>query len=149
MTTAFTAGYHTVQTKSRLSVLGMGKVKKVQPLSEQAAIELGVELINDIVLIVCGLAIYLFIESRPSKPKEDDSIKPEDIEKLKNTLLVQKLELERQAAKISRLERIIVITAGTSRFSSQTLMDGAAKDTEIDRKCTITKDEIIIEDTVK
>lgn len=128
----------------------MGKVKKVQPLSEQAAIDLGVEIINDLVLIVCGLAIYLFIESRPSKSKDrDDTCKPEDIEKLKQVLLMQKLELERQSAKISRLERIIVVTAGTSKLPPQILMDSTKQDTEINRKCTITEDEIIIEDTVK
>lgn len=128
----------------------MGKVKKVQPLTEQAAIDLGVEIINDLVLIGCGLAIYLFIESRPSKSKDrDDMCKPEDIEKLKQVLLMQKLELERQSAKISRLERIIVVTAGTSKLSPQILMDSTKQDTEISRKCTITEDEIIIEDIVK
>lgn len=128
----------------------MGKVKKVQPLTEQAAIDLGVEIINDLVLIMCGLAIYLFIESRPSKSKDrDDMCKPEDIKKLKQVLLMQKLELERQSAKISRLERIIVVTAGTSKLSPQILMDSTKQDTEISRKCTITEDEIIIEDIVK
>ena len=127
----------------------MGKVKKVQPLSEQAAIDLGVEIINDLVLIVCGLAIYLLIESRPLKSKEkDNDVNPEDIEKLKNMVLQQKLELGRQASKISRLERIIVINAGTSKFSSQTLLE-SSPDTEIDRKFTVTKKEIIIQDTVK
>lgn len=129
----------------------MGKVKKVQPLSEQAAIDLGIELINDLVLIFCGLAIYILIESAPygkSKEKEE-VVKPEEIAKLKQTVLMQKLELERQAAKISRLERIIVVTSGTSKFSSQMLLDTATKDTDIERKCIVTDKEIIIEDTVK
>ncbi|XP_045174066.1 putative OPA3-like protein CG13603 [Mercenaria mercenaria] len=100
--------YHTIQTKSRLDILGMGKVKKVTPLSEQAAIDLGVEILGDTVVIVCALAIYILIEARSSKHKEhEEELKEEEMRSLKELVVFQSIELETQGAKLREFERIL------------------------------------------
>lgn len=102
------AGYHVIQTKSQLSVLGMGKVKNVKPLSEKAAIDLGANIVGDIVMILCALGIYyLFEKSGPSSTSKEEELRAEEIQILKETVVHQSVELERQADKLKVFERIL------------------------------------------
>lgn len=100
--------YHTIQTKSRLSILGMGKVKNVTPLSEQAAIDLGVEILGDMVVIGCALGIYIFIEARQSKHKEhEEELKLEEMRSLKELVVYQSTQIESMDIKIREMEQIL------------------------------------------
>lgn len=101
-------GYHTIQTKSRLSILGMGKVKNVTPLSEQAAIDLGVEILGDAVVIACALGIYMLVETRQSKHKEhEEELKFEEMRSLKELVVYQSTQIESLDVKVKELEQIL------------------------------------------
>lgn len=101
-------GYHTIQTKSRLSILGMGKVKNVTPLSEQAAIDLGVEILGDAVVIACALGIYMLVETRQSRHKEhEEELKFEEMRSLKELVVYQSTQIESLDVKVKELEQIL------------------------------------------
>ncbi|KAL4237384.1 Optic atrophy 3 protein [Mactra antiquata] len=101
--------YHVIQTKARLNVLGMGKVKEVKPLSEKAAIDLGVNIVGDIVMVLCALGIYYGFENRPgSKHKErEEEERVEEMRVLKEAVMYQSDKLDQQAERIKELERVL------------------------------------------
>lgn len=86
----------------------MGKVKNVTPLSEQAAIDLGVEILGDMVVIGCALGIYIFIEARQSKHKEhEEELKLEEMRSLKELVVYQSTQIESMDIKIREMEQIL------------------------------------------
>ena len=97
-----------MQTRSKINLMGMGRLKAVKPLSEEAAIELGTEIIGDLVIIFCALGIYVFFEARSSRSKEaEEELKEEEIKELKKTIDDQGAQLIKQSVKIRELEQFI------------------------------------------
>ena len=96
--------------RSQLSFLGLGKTKNVQPLTPEAALELGTEMVGDLVIILCGLGIYLVVDSRgSSKGKDSDAVNriEEEIKSLRETVSKQTVQLEEQALKIEEVESLL------------------------------------------
>ena len=86
--------------------LGLGKTDKVTPLSEQAAIDLGAEIINDLVIVVCALSIYLFVESIPSKSHQaEEERRRAESEVLRRVVYQQSQEIEDLTHRLEKLER--------------------------------------------
>ena len=87
----------------------MGKTKQVQPLTPEAALELGTDMVGDFVIIVCGLGIYLLVDSRGSKNKDTDSVKriEEELKTLRETVKEQTMKLEEQAVKIEEVDELL------------------------------------------
>ena len=107
----------------------MSEIKEVKPLSEQVAIDLGVELLGDVVVITCTIAISIFIENRLSRHKEqEEKLKYEEMKSLKQLVVFQTIELEKQAAKLRELESIF---DGSTMYSetSERVMDEFAQKT--------------------
>ena len=104
--------YHSVQTKARLDVLGMGKIKKkqVKPITDEQALDLGLDILGDTVIIGCALVIYLVFESRPSGskgPDKADVMQNQEIKNLKVTVQEQELTMAHLSAELRELERLI------------------------------------------
>ena len=93
--------------RSELKILGFGKTKKVQEMTEEAALELGTEMVGDIVIILSGLAIYMLVDAR-SKSKESsmDRVLVE-LNTLKETVKEQNDRLYDQAIKIDEIETLL------------------------------------------
>ena len=93
--------------RSELKILGFGKTKKVQEMTEEAALELGTEMVGDIVIILSGLAIYMLVDAR-SKSKESsmDRVLVE-LNTLKETVKEQNDRLYDQAIKIDKIETLL------------------------------------------
>ncbi|XP_052769364.1 optic atrophy 3 protein homolog [Mya arenaria] len=129
--------YHGVSVRSSLANLGFGKVKDVQPLSEQAAIELGAEMINDLVVICCALSIYLFIESIPNPSQRAEAErKKEEMDVLKKAVYQQSVELEEQAVRLKELEKLLTSKTMYSSTTSKVIKD--LKEIEIKSLSDIT-----------
>ena len=95
--------------KSQLNILGMGKTKNVKPLTPEAALELGTEIVGDLVIILCGLTIYILVDSRGAfKSKDTTADKTaKEISSLKQTVTDLNIRLEEQAEKLQTIESLL------------------------------------------
>ena len=112
----------------------MGKVKKVKPLSEQDALNLGTEILGDLVIVVCFLGIYVFVEARSSKQKEEaEEEKEREMKELKDLVSEQGVVLEIQAARLREMERLLHSKTMYSKTSERVMNEYTHK-TDRDKK---------------
>ena len=96
--------------KSQLNILGMGKPKNVKPLTPEAALELGTEIVGDLVIILCGLAIYIVVDSRGAFKSKDTTAADktsEEIDSLKQSVIDLNIRLEEQTEKLQNIESLL------------------------------------------
>ena len=88
----------------------MGKPKNVKPLTPEAALELGTEMVGDLVIILCGLAIYIVVDSRGAFKSKDTSAADktaEEIDSLKQSVIDLNIKLEEQTEKLKNIESLL------------------------------------------
>ncbi|KAH3857347.1 hypothetical protein DPMN_099954 [Dreissena polymorpha] len=111
--------FQSIQVKASMWKHGWGtKTTAVKPLSEQAAIDLTTEIINDVVIVVCGLAVYMLFQH-----KSDDGPKEEELDTLKKLVYNQTIELERLSKKVEILDEKLSRSTMFSKTASRVVED--------------------------
>ncbi|XP_068683415.1 optic atrophy 3 protein homolog [Montipora foliosa] len=101
-------GYHWLETKVKMQLMGLSGPEKVQPLSEQKAVDVGAELLGE--SLVFGIAtVMLFFEYRRGQKKEE---KKEDLQNqklidLQNQVKELELTIETNSAQVRELTRLV------------------------------------------
>ena len=104
------AGYHKMKTTLNLRYLNIGKVKKIEPLSEESALTLGVEVLGESVIYFCGIILYFtFDYSTKSKDYTEEKFDKifDELKEMKETIEDQTIKIEQQDAKIRHLDRLL------------------------------------------
>lgn len=102
-------GHHKISVNSQLSILGLGKPKEVKPLTPEAAMELGTEIVGDLVIILCGLGIYILFESRGAFKSKDTTLDKtiEEVNLLKERVKELNSKLDEQTDKLQNIESML------------------------------------------
>ena len=101
--------FHTTDIKIRMRILGLGKVRKVPELiPEQRAIDIGVQIFNELVFFCLFAGVLLFEYYRQSEKEEVKQAKIE-VEKIELKKYIHSLELksEEQFVQVLEMSRII------------------------------------------
>ena len=101
-------GYHWLETNVKMRIMGLSGPDKVQPLSEQVAVDVGAELLGE--TLVFGVAAGLmYLEYNRGKRKEE--IKEQEQNEKLSELQCQVRELEllvdTNAAQVRELTRLV------------------------------------------
>ena len=104
----FLAGYHWLETNVKMRVMGLSGPDKVQPLSEQAAVDVGAELLGE--TLVFGVAATLmYLEYNRGKKKEEMKEQEQNNKLSELQSQVKELELlvDTHAAQVRELTRLV------------------------------------------
>ena len=98
--------YHKFDTTIKLRILGMGRVKDVKPMSEEAAIELSSDMLGELIIFSVGAGcIYLEYRRQMKKDQDKEDYQNNRIIELESAVGDLGLELEQQKAQIAELRR--------------------------------------------
>lgn len=97
-----------MEIKTKMWALNLGKPTSVPQLNETMAIELGANLLGEVIIftIGAGLLIFEYIRQSNKEAKKDELILQEKLE-LNNTISDLALRLERQDAQIREMNRVV------------------------------------------
>lgn len=101
-------GYHWLETNVKMRIMGLSGPDKVQPLSEQAAIDVGAELLGE--TLVFGVAATLmYLEYSRGKKKEEMKEQEQNQKLFELQRQVKELELlvDTNAAQVRELTRLV------------------------------------------
>ncbi|XP_054758867.2 putative OPA3-like protein CG13603 [Lytechinus pictus] len=108
--------YHWLDVNLRMRILGLGKATEVKPLSNEAAVELGAEIISESFLFSVATGTIAFEYWRSSKKEEKhESQQSLDIKKLQSQVQELGLLIEEQDAKLREFNRLLVEYAPSSK----------------------------------
>ena len=102
------AGYHWLETNVKMRLMGLSGPDKVQPLSEQAAVDVGAELLGE--TLVFGVAVTLmYLEYNRGKKKEEMKEQEQNDKLLELQTQLKELELlvDTNAAQVRELTRLV------------------------------------------
>ena len=100
--------YHKFDTTIKLRILGMGRVKDVKPMSEEAAIELSSDMLGELIIFSVGAGcIYLEYRRQMKRDQNKENYQNSRIQELESTVGDLGLELEMQKAQIAELRRAL------------------------------------------
>ncbi|KAJ6626580.1 putative OPA3-like protein [Pseudolycoriella hygida] len=100
--------YNWVEVKTKMWALNLGKPTNVPQLNEAMAIELGANLLGEVIIFTIGAGLLIFEYVRQSKKeaKKEELILIEKKELL-NTINDLALQLERQDAQLREINRVV------------------------------------------
>jgi len=100
--------YNWVEVKTKMWALNLGKPTTVPQLNEAMAIELGANLLGEVIIftIGAGLLIFEYVRQSNKEAKKEESILLEKKE-LINTINDLALQLERQDAQLREINRVV------------------------------------------
>lgn len=101
-------GYHWLETKVKMRLMGLSGPDKVQPLSEQKAVDVGSELLGE--SLIFGIAtVMLVFEYRRGQRKEEtkEDLQNQKIIDLQNQVKELELTLETNSAQVRELTRLV------------------------------------------
>lgn len=104
----FLSGYHWLETKVKMRLMGLSGPDKVQPLSEQKAVDVGAELLGE--SLIFGIAtVMLVFEYRRGQRKEEtkEDLQNQKIIDLQNQVKELELTLETNSAQVRELTRLV------------------------------------------
>lgn len=108
--------YHWLDVNLRMRILGLGKATEVKPLSSEAAVELGAEIISESFLFSIATATIAFEYWRSSKKDDQhESQQSLDIKGLQSQVQELGLLIEEQDAKLREFNRLLVEYAPSSK----------------------------------
>ncbi len=91
-----------------MRMLGLGKVKEVKPLEPELAVELGAEMLGEIVLFTFGsFIIYLEYRRQANKDQGKEDFQNNRLVELEQTILDLGLQMDEQRTRISELSRLL------------------------------------------
>lgn len=89
-------------------VMNLGKPGKVPQLNEAMAIELGANLLGEVVIFSIGAVLLIFEYTRSAnKEARKEEMSKQEKDELKQTLCDLQLQVERQDAQMREMNRII------------------------------------------
>ncbi|KAJ8044746.1 Optic atrophy 3 protein-like [Holothuria leucospilota] len=101
--------YHWLDVNLKMRILGLGKATEVAPLSHEAAVELGAEMIGETFIFTVAVGCLAFEYWRQARKEEKHENKQtEAIERLENRVNELGLILEQQDAKLREMNRFIL-----------------------------------------
>ncbi|KAG4078572.1 hypothetical protein HA402_002686 [Bradysia odoriphaga] len=100
--------YNWVEVKTKMWALNLGKPTNVPQLNEAMAIELGANLLGEVIIftIGAGLLIFEYVRQSNKEAKKEEIILMEKKE-LVNTINDLALQLERQDAQLREINRVV------------------------------------------
>ncbi|KAM7425234.1 Optic atrophy 3 protein [Porites harrisoni] len=101
-------GYHWFETRVRMKLMGLSGPDKVQPLSEQVAVDVGAELLGE--SLIFGIAtLTLYFEYRRGQNKEAKKEEEQNrkLTDLQNQIKELELTVDTNAAQIRELTRLV------------------------------------------
>ena len=107
-------GYHWLETKVKMRLMGLSGPDEVPPLSEQVAVDVGAELLGE--SVVFGVAVaMLFLEYRRGQRKEEIKEQEQNEKLFGLQSQVKELELlvETNAAQVRELTRLVYSKDGS------------------------------------
>lgn len=91
-----------------MSLLGLPKTKDVAKLNEETAVELGAEMLGEILVFFVGTGtIYFEYRRQAGKDAEKESVQNDKLEDLSHSVRELTRAVENQDAHIRELERLI------------------------------------------
>lgn len=98
--------YNRYEVNFRLKTMKLGKAKNIEPLSEKDAIELGGEILGEILVLAFGAAILISEYNRGAKKEKakEDKLKAE-LQRMSDKLVEVKTVSDIQKAQISDLQK--------------------------------------------
>jgi len=98
--------YNGIETRYKLWIMGFGKPAKVTPMNEQVAVELGADILGEVVIFViaAGLLTAEYVRSSASSRKKEEAAEARLIA-MESKLVELDLLLEQQRAETRKLER--------------------------------------------
>ncbi|XP_058958446.2 optic atrophy 3 protein homolog [Pocillopora verrucosa] len=101
-------GYHWLETKVKMKLMGLAGPEKVPPLSEQKAVDVGAELLGESLVFGVAAAL-LFLEYRRGQKKEEakEQKQNEKLFELHSQLKELELLVETNAAQVRELTRLV------------------------------------------
>ncbi|XP_033127098.1 optic atrophy 3 protein homolog [Anneissia japonica] len=101
--------HHWLEINLKMRSLGLGNPKKVERLSEDAAVELGAEMLGEGIVFSVAVGTIVFEYWRQSKKDEQhEDIQTEGIKQLNERVSELEILLEQQDARIREMNRIVV-----------------------------------------
>lgn len=110
--------YNWVEVKTKMWALNLGKPVNVPPLTEAMAVELGANLLGEIIIFAIGAGVLIFEYARQTsnEAKKQENAKLEKDE-LTNRLAEMTFRLERQDAQLREMTRVLADIESRSIFS--------------------------------
>lgn len=98
--------YNRLEVNYRLKILKLGKAKNIEPLSEKAAIELGGEILGELLVFTFGAAILIIEYTRGANKEKakEDKLKAE-LQRMNDKLVEVKTVSDIQKEQISDLQK--------------------------------------------
>ena len=101
--------HHSLSVNLRMRSLGLGKAQHVEKLSEEAAVELGANIISEAFLFSVGVGTITFEYLRQAKKnttREENQL--QDIDELQKRVEEIGLQLEHKSAELRELQRLVL-----------------------------------------
>lgn len=110
--------YHWLDVNLRMRILGLGKATEVAPLSEEAAVELGAEMIGETFIFTVAVGCLAFEYWRQARKEAKHENKQTDaIDRLESRVNELGMLLEQQDARLREMNRIILTRTPASKSS--------------------------------
>ncbi|XP_074662184.1 putative OPA3-like protein CG13603 [Tubulanus polymorphus] len=111
--------YHWMDTKLKMRLMGLGNIKEVKPLNEELAIELGADLLGEVIIFSVAVGTLYFEYWRQNKnAQEKEDIQNNSLVELNHKITELAMQLERQDAQIRELTRLFHQPSITERISA-------------------------------
>jgi len=107
--------YHRVETTIRMKVLGIGRAKKVKQLDEEQAVQLGADMLGEIIIFTVGTAVIAAEYMRQVRKDASKEDKQNDrLSIVEGKVQELGLTIEQQSAEIRALNRTITSLQGSA-----------------------------------
>ncbi|XP_072031835.1 optic atrophy 3 protein homolog [Amphiura filiformis] len=121
--------HHFLDVNLRMRSLGLGKAKSVEPLKEEAAVELGANIISEVFLFSVGagtIAYEYYRQAKKSNTREENQL--QDIDELQLRVEQMGLQLEQQSAELRELQRLVLAEPWRKEHAKQIQQGEKQKD---------------------
>ena len=102
------AVYHSLETGFKMRLMGLGKAKEVKRLNDEMAVELGADMLGEVVVYSVA-AFTVFLEYRRQKRKEEKAEDAQNtkLDDLEIAVIDLALEVEEQKTQIREMSRLL------------------------------------------
>ncbi|XP_071962892.1 optic atrophy 3 protein homolog [Antedon mediterranea] len=107
--------HHWLEVNLKMRSLGLGNPKNVKPLPEEAAVELGAEMLGEGIVFSVAVGTIVFEYWRQSRKEEQkEDVQTEGIRSLNERVSELEILLEQQDARLREMNRIVVALPSSS-----------------------------------
>jgi len=100
--------YHFYETNLKMRLLGLGKAKAVAKLNDEAAAELGAEMLGELIVFSVGVLCLTFeYQRQQNKDRSKEEYVTEKLIDLQKSVNLITIQIENQDAKIREMDREI------------------------------------------